>query len=146
MMFSSLASVALLNAMFLGAAPRDAAQEAATPTAQSGRPLVFLFGADWCPACRIMKDRTLPEVERRGGLRGVDFSYVDVDRQPTFSRRYLRGNAVPQLVRFDHDGERWKASYLIGAHSTDRVAQFLATETSEATARYSSYRRQDETP
>lgn len=146
MTLNSLAMAAVLQTLLLGTSPRDAAQEAYARSAESGRPLVFLFGADWCPACRVMKDRTLPEVDRQGGMRGLEFAYIDIDARPEFSRRYLRGNSVPQLVRFERDGERWKARYLIGAHSAERVAQFLGADRNESPARYSSYRRPGETP
>jgi len=143
MTLTTLSMVTVLNLAMFGTAPRDAAREAYFRSAETGRPLVFLFGATWCPACRVMKDTTLPQVERAGNLRGVEFAYIDIDDRPAFAKRYLRGNSVPQLVRFDRDGDRWKARYLIGAQNPDRVARFLATESSGTPASYSSYHPQE---
>ena len=50
-------------------------------TEETGRPLVVLIGADWCPGCRQMKYTTIPELEKKGGLRKVAFAYVNTDHQ-----------------------------------------------------------------
>ncbi len=136
MTLATFATAVILNASLLAAAPQDAAQKAYSRSIENGRPLVFLFGAAWCPACRVMKDKTLPKVEQNGAMRGVEFAYIDIDERPTFAKRYLRGNSVPQLIRFDRDGKRWKAQYLIGAQSPERIAQFLATETQDTSVSY----------
>ena len=35
---------------------------------ETGKPMVLLIGADWCPACRTMKDQIVPDVARHGGF------------------------------------------------------------------------------
>jgi len=135
----SLAVAAVMQTALLGAPAEDAATAAYNRSMESGRPLVLLFGADWCPACKVMKDKTLPEVARRGGMRGVEFAYVDVDKQPEVARRFLRGNSIPQMVRFDRTDEGWQPTYMIGAHKTERVERFLAVQPAEGRPRYSSY-------
>ena len=150
MTFATFATAFVLNASLLTAAPQhvapqDPAREAYARSIETGRPLVFLFGATWCPACRVMKDRTLPQVEQNGAMRGVEFAYIDIDERPTFAKRYLRGNSVPQLIRFDRDGERWKAQHLIGAQSPERIAQFLATEPKDTSVSHTSRQRDQAT-
>lgn len=145
MTLAAFATAVVLNASLLAAVPRDSApqdmaREAYSRSIETGRPLVFLFGATWCPACRVMKDKTLPQVEQNGAMRGVEFAYIDIDERPTFAKRYLRGNSVPQLVRFDRDGEHWKARYLIGAQSPERIAQFLATEAEDTSVSYAEHK------
>ncbi|MDZ7618222.1 MAG: thioredoxin family protein [Patescibacteria group bacterium] len=136
MTLATIAASAILTSSLLTAAPQNAAQEAYTRSMESGRPLVFLFGATWCPACRVMKDKTLPQVEQKGAMRGVEYAYIDIDDRPAYAKRYLRGNSVPQLIRFDREGERWKVQYLIGAQSPERITQFLATGPQGASVSY----------
>lgn len=140
MTLASIATALVINVSLLGAAPQDSAWEAYARSLETGRPLVFLFGATWCPACRVMKDKTLPQVEQNGAMRGVEFAYIDIDERPTLAKRHLRGNSVPQLVRFDRDGERWKARYLIGAQSPERIAHFLAIEPKDTSVSHTSHR------
>ncbi len=139
---ATFAAAVILNVSLLGATPQDPARQAYDRSVQTGRPLVFLFGANWCPACRVMKDRTLPVVEKNGGMRGVEYAYIDIDKRPDFAKRYLRGNSVPQLIRFDREGEKWKSQYLIGAQSPERVTQFLATTKEGTPANYTNYSAQ----
>jgi thioredoxin-like negative regulator of GroEL len=91
----------------------------------TGQPLIVLLGADWCPGCVKMKEFVLPEVARAGGLRGVSFAYVDIDRQPQLASKLSRGNSIPQLIRFERRGESWESQLLTGAHSAGKVAAFI---------------------
>jgi thiol-disulfide isomerase/thioredoxin len=138
---TSLAIAAVLQTAILAAEPQDAATEAYNRSMQSGRPLVLLFGADWCPACNVMKDQILPKVRQRGGMRGVEFAYVDVDDNPKLAKRLLRGGSIPQLVRFDRQGDEWTPKYMIGAQKPEKVIEFLATSPAPGKPRYSSYER-----
>jgi thiol-disulfide isomerase/thioredoxin len=105
--------------------PGQSYSEAFVQSFQTGRPLVVLLGADWCPACLKMKDSIVPEVTRAGGLDGVSFAYVDVDRQPHLASILSRGSAIPQLIRFEQRGSDWESQLLTGAHSTRKVTAFI---------------------
>ena len=63
-------------------AQKDDYTRAYNKSLASGRLLVVLLGARWCPACQEMKDSILPQVTKAGGLNNVEFAYVDFDRQP----------------------------------------------------------------
>jgi thiol-disulfide isomerase/thioredoxin len=91
----------------------------------TGQPLVVLLGADWCPGCVKMKNSVLPEVARGGGLQGVSFAYVDIDREPQLASKLSRGSSIPQLIRFERRGDSWESHLLKGAHSARKVAAFI---------------------
>ena len=91
----------------------------------SGRPLLVLVGADWCPACRVMKSSTLVDMERQGKLADVAFSVVDTDRQRLLSSQLMTGGSIPQLILFEKTESGWKKTQLTGAQSAGQVEAFL---------------------
>lgn len=99
----------------------------------SGRPLVVLVGADWCPGCRQMKTVLTPDFERRTGERVV-FARVDADSQPGLAQRLMRGEGIPQLIMYRKTEKGWKASRLIGAQSPSTVASFIQSGIRETPA------------
>lgn len=100
-------------------------EEAYQRSVANGRPLVVLLGAEWCPSCVTMKNRVLPDAARAGAMNGVEFAYVDVDRDRAVAEKLSRDSAIPQLLRFDRRGERWAVQHLTGAQSVERVKSFL---------------------
>lgn len=124
---TSLMLVAVLQSSLLGAnpaAPQDFNQ-ALKRAAEANRPVVVLLGATWCPACQVMQKTTLPAVAKAGGLRDVEFAYVDVDRQREVAGQLIRGNSIPQLIRLSKTGEGWQRQYLVGAHDARKVGAFI---------------------
>ena len=53
----------LMQAAAIAATSRDYAT-AYHETSRTGRPLVVLIGADWCPGCQVMKQSAIPQLER----------------------------------------------------------------------------------
>ena len=53
--------------------------EAYHASQESGRPLVVLVGADWCPHCVRLKNDIIPVVRKRGDLDHVEFVVLDAD-------------------------------------------------------------------
>src|SRR5205823_806276 len=94
-------------------------------TTQSGRPLVVLIGADWCPGCRQMKYSAIPELERKGGLDKVAFAYVNTDQQSVLAGKLMQGGSIPQLVVYQKTDSGWKRQQLTGAHSVADIQAFL---------------------
>lgn len=120
----SLALNLLLQATAVTATARDYAT-AYQQTTESGRPLVVLIGADWCPGCRQMKQTAIPQVERAGGLEKVAFAYVNTDQQGDLAGKLMRGGSIPQLVMYQKTATGWKRQQLTGAHSPSAIQQFL---------------------
>jgi thiol-disulfide isomerase/thioredoxin len=92
---------------------------------ETGRPLVALIGAVWCPACQQMKNSILPQVAESGGLDKVVFTYVDFDHQRELASRLSRGMSIPQLIRFDKTPTGWNSNRLIGAKDPREVYDFI---------------------
>jgi len=133
----SLILAAALQAQ-VAAVPEDGAEVAAKNTVPqtdyatafkrsqaSGRPLVVLLGADWCPACVRLKRTTLPQVAKLGGLKGVEYAYVDMDRDEKLAGALTRARSIPQLIRFEKTKKGWKRDLLVGAQSVKKVATFI---------------------
>lgn len=117
-----------LNILLQAAAVTATAHDYATAyrqTTESGRPLVVLIGADWCPGCRQMKQTAIPQVEREGGLEKVAFAYVNTDQQGALAGKLMRGGSIPQLVMYQKTPTGWKRQQLTGAHSPSAIQQFL---------------------
>jgi thioredoxin-like negative regulator of GroEL len=118
----------LLQAAALSAPAHDYAT-AFRETENSGRPLVILIGADWCPGCRQMKYTTIPQLERKGGLRNVAFAYVNTDQQGRLAGKLMQGSSIPQLVMYQKTDKGWTRKQLTGAQSASRVEAFLGEAT-----------------
>lgn len=121
----------LLQAAAVSAGSHDYAT-AFKETEETGRPLVVLIGADWCPGCRQMKYTTIPALEKKGGLRNVAFAYVNTDRQGGLAGKLMRGSSIPQLVLYQKTDGGWTRKQLTGAQSTTNVEEFLAGTTDTA--------------
>ena len=118
--------VALVQVSALGASQQDFNQ-AYHQSLTTGRPLVVLVGAGWCPACQKMKNSILPQVAKSGGLNKVVFTHVDFDQQRQLASRLSRGTSIPQLIRFDQTPAGWKSKRLVGARSPGDVYHFINT-------------------
>ena len=123
---TGLAATVLLQAALLttGAQPYE---EAFKDHEESGKPLLVLVGADWCPACVTMKTGVLSRMERSGKLKRVAFSVLNTDRDSKLAKGVMRGGTIPQLIMFTRnaDGE-WNREQLTGAQSEQAVETLVA--------------------
>ena len=127
----------LLQVATIAAAGRDYAT-AYQETAESGRALVVLIGADWCPGCQQMKYTAIPELEKKGGLNKVSFAMVNTDKQSDLAGKLMQGNSIPQLVMYHKTQTGWKRQQLTGARSVSEIQAFLAQAAAEDAAKLSS--------
>lgn len=130
-MFSMVLAATVQAALF--GSPQSSFDRAFQESASTGRPLVVLIGADWCPSCQVMKNTTLPEVARHGGLKGVVFAYVDADQDPKLVARLSRVKAIPQLIRYDRTPDGWQGRLLVGAQTAEDVTAFVAPDATVVT-------------
>ncbi len=100
--------------------------EAYHQSTKSGRPLVVMLGADWCPACVKLKNTIMPQVAQTGGLKDVELAYVDVDKEPGLAKQLVRGSSIPQIVRFERGPKGWESDHMVGAQSPGKVAEFIS--------------------
>ena len=122
-MVSSVAA-AFVQISLLGASPLSY-EQAYKENEQSGKPLVVLIGAEWCPACKVMKNATMPQVAKDGVFHDVAFTVVDADKQPQVAKEMLSSGGIPQLVMFHRTADGWRHERLIGAQSPSAVVNFL---------------------
>ena len=121
-----LTAAIVLQQMVLMADPASY-QEALKEAQVQQRPLLVLVGATWCPGCQTMKQRVLPGLARRGGLKEVSFAAVDWDADEATARQLLRGSSIPQLIAFSKqpDGQ-WHREHLVGETSEAEVQSLIA--------------------
>ena len=96
----------------------------ARPT-DTGRPMVILVGADWCPACQTMKNDVVPQVKRRGLLGRVAYAVVNLDRQRDLGRQLVADGPIPQFIMYRKTREGWKRRRLIGGQNVETVEAFI---------------------
>jgi thioredoxin-like negative regulator of GroEL len=100
---------------------------------QTGRPMVVVVGAEWCPACRDMKRLTLPLLERRGLFRDVCVAEVDADREPGLARKLMSGGTIPQTIVFGRTpAGAWRRTVLVGRQSPETVEAAVRTVMAQA--------------
>ena len=99
--------------------------EAHRQTLQTGRPMVVMVGAEWCPACKAMEANVIPEMRSRGLLRRVAFALVDLDRDGEIGRKLTDGGPIPQLIVFRKTAQGWKNRRLIGNQPIETVEEFI---------------------
>lgn len=123
---TSMTLATILQLPFL-ATPETYA-EAHQQTVETGRPLVVMVGADWCPACHQMERDVIPVVRQRGLLRRVAFALVNLDRDRDVGQKLTGGGPIPQLIVFRKTPEGWHRTELIGAQSIEKVEQLIQNE------------------
>jgi thiol-disulfide isomerase/thioredoxin len=99
---------------------------------KTGKPLMILVGADWCPGCRTMKNSVIPQLQQSGDLTDVSFAMVNPDQDRELAGKLMRGGSIPQLIVYQKTNEGWKREQITGAASVNetrglirRVAQRL---------------------
>jgi thioredoxin-like negative regulator of GroEL len=120
----SLALSGVFSLSLLAGSPQTYAQ-AHRINAETGRPIVVLVGADWCPACRKMKTTVLPQAERRGLLKKVALATVNTDREGKLAQQLMHGGAIPQLIMYHKTSHGWQRQELIGVQSVDAIESFI---------------------
>lgn len=91
----------------------------------TGRPIVLLVGAEWCPACVQMKNNIMPRVARRGSLGKVAYAQVNTDREGRVAKAVMNGGTIPQLIMYRKTSTGWKRHMLVGAHSPEKIEAFI---------------------
>jgi len=140
----SLAAAAVLHVSLL-ATGADTYADAHRINAETGRPLLVLVGADWCPACQQMSRSVVPQLERQGLLSKVAFAKVNTDREHTLAGKLMSGGSIPQLIMYQRTNEGWRRRLLTGAQSAETVTAFVNREI-EAAGRSSTPVKQPSTP
>jgi thiol-disulfide isomerase/thioredoxin len=118
----TLSTVLQLSLLSSGA---DTYAQAHKINAETGRPIVVLIGAEWCPGCRTMKDSVMPKLAKQGLLKKVAYAQVNTDKEGKLAKNMMRGNSIPQLVMYRKTEGGWKRYALVGAQSAANIEAFI---------------------
>jgi thiol-disulfide isomerase/thioredoxin len=105
---------------------------------ETGKPLVVLVGADWCPGCRQMKYSAIPELEKKGGLNNVNYVYLNSDEDSALAGKLMKGGSIPQLIMYHKTDEGWKRQQLTGAQAVSEIERFIERGVDAAVPKISS--------
>ena len=120
-------SLTILLQMSLVAADGHKYADAYHKTQSTGRPLVVLVGADWCPGCQTMKNAVIPQLRQQGTLNRVAFAYVNTEADRELATKLMKGGSIPQLIMFHKTADGgWHREQLTGAHSVGDTEVFLS--------------------
>jgi len=84
--------------------PADETHEGAFDrSAESGRPVILLFGQTSCPPCRTIEKTMLPAIRAKGEL-----ARIDVEKRRDLYDFYCPSTSVPHLMVYERSGNSWK--------------------------------------
>ena len=104
-----------------GSSYSDAYREAS----QTGKPLVILVGADWCPGCQTMKTSVIPALRKSGDLSNVSFATVNTDQERELAGKLMQGGSIPQLIVYKKTDSGWQREQVTGARSVTETRGLL---------------------
>lgn len=122
MMSLSFAAVLQASVLLTGV---DSYADAHKAVAETGRPLVVIVGADWCPACQVMEKTVIPQVRQRGLLGRVAFAAVNLDQERELGQQLTAGGPIPQLLMYRKTAAGWRLRRLVGGQSVETVESFI---------------------
>ena len=99
--------------------------DAYAASAETGKPMLVLIGADWCPHCVVMKNRVMPQLQKQGALGDINYVTINSDQQPALARQMMQGSSIPQVVLYYRTADGWKRQRNVGAMSATSVTQWV---------------------
>ena len=104
-------SVAVVASVAADSAPKPTApapptlDDARKLAASAGKALVLEFSTDWCSACKVFEQQTLPDASVQAALSNVVFVRYDAEAAPgdEAARRY-KVHVFPTFIAVDENG------------------------------------------
>ena len=90
--------------------------------AESEKPMLVYFNADWCAICRRVERETFIRPEVANAMEPFVPVMVDIDRQPWLAQRY-QIEAVPAYLKID--GKGTASGHALGYKSADEMESLL---------------------
>jgi thioredoxin-like negative regulator of GroEL len=120
--------LAFLLASVTSENPKNTDYAAAYQAAMTDKkPLMVVVGADWCPACNVLKNSTIQPMMLTGDLDDVSVAVVDRDAEPDLANQLTKGEKMlPQIIVFTPtDNGRWERSKLTGYQPKQPVRNLI---------------------
>jgi len=94
---------------------------------EEDKPLMVVVGAEWCPACNVLKKTTIANMEMTGELDDVSLAVVDRDAEPELAKRLMADEKmIPQIIVFSKtDDGRWSRERLTGYQPAQPIRSLL---------------------
>ena len=102
---------------------------------ETGKPLVILVGADWCPGCQTMKHSVIPALKKSGDLAHVSFATVNTDQDRELAGKLMQGGSIPQLIVYRQTDKGWQREQVTGARSVTETRGLLRRVAQRLTGR-----------
>jgi thiol-disulfide isomerase/thioredoxin len=102
---------------------------------KTGKPLVILVGADWCPGCNTMKHSVIPALKQEGELAKVSFATVNTDSERELASKLMQGGSIPQLIVYKKTESGWEREQVTGARSVTETRGLLRRVAARLTGR-----------
>jgi thioredoxin-like negative regulator of GroEL len=131
---TGIALTVLLQVSFLGAGEPQSYAVAYKEAHAAQKPLLVLVGADWCPACRTMKQSVMPRLQEEGGLDHIAYATVNLDSEGKIARQIMQGGTIPQVILYRKTADGWKRQQLTGGQSVASMKQLLAAASEKPVA------------
>jgi thiol-disulfide isomerase/thioredoxin len=126
-----------LQVSMVATAPTSGASysEAYREAHETGKPLVVLVGADWCPGCQTMKRSVIPALKQSGDLALVSFAAVNTEIDRELAGKLMQGGSIPQLIVYKKTETGWHREQLTGAKSVSETRGLLRRVAQRLTGR-----------
>ncbi len=126
--------VSVLMALVLTGATSETSNrdyDSAYKEAVSGnKPLMVVVGAEWCPACNVLKNTTINPMVRTGELDQVSVALVDKDKNPELVKQLTKGEKMlPQIIVFTPTKTGWTRRKLMGYQPKQPVRNLVRIAT-----------------
>ncbi len=107
---------------------------------ETGKPIIVIFSASWCPPCQQMKKQVYPDKKVQPYHDAFVWAYLDADSSangPAMKKNKTRG--IPHVVFLNSSGK--KVDELVGGVSAEKFATTLAGITSKKGEKKGSFSR-----
>ncbi len=94
---------------------------------EENKPLMVVVGAEWCPACHVLKDSTIKPMAQTGELNDVCIAILDKDKDAELVSQITKGEKMlPQIIMFSKtESGQWSRHRLMGFQPKQPVRSLI---------------------
>ncbi|MCF7787999.1 MAG: thioredoxin family protein [Prosthecobacter sp.] len=110
---------------------KDSSASAMSAAKKSGKPVVMVFSAAWCPPCQTMKHDVYPSAEVKAFHDKFVWAYIDIDDPSNESAATKYGvNSIPHIEFLNAEGK--EVGKQVGGTSAEAFAKTLQSMLAKA--------------